>query len=180
MTRPALSPVPDPTTQSGPATGVSNLDTGAEQATVGALILAMPTVRQRILDAVRDDDFADPRCRFAVTTVRRMTAEGVPVDQVTLVGYVHRHALLAAGGPRVNLATWLAETCNLAPVPGSGTWYATAVVEASTRRKLAAAAGRIAAITEGGSVEEINQVVRQQQVVVNDLLGRLEVTAGGG
>ncbi|MGI8591451.1 MAG: DnaB-like helicase N-terminal domain-containing protein [Nakamurella sp.] len=134
--------------------GSSDSATGPEFATVGAIILAVAAVQDEALAIAQDDDFGDPRCAFVVGAIREMRAEHLPVDMVTIVGYVRRHSLLDGGAPRVNLASWLHEMTCAAPVPASAPWYADQVVEAAARRRAQHAAAAISAAAEGGSLAE--------------------------
>lgn len=150
--------------------------TAEEHATIGAVIMAATSVQDKALSIVRDDDFADPRCQFTVMVVRRMRAEDVPVDMLTLTGYVQRHALLANGAPRVSLASWLAEIASAAPVPASAPWYADQVVESAARRAAQHAAAAIAAAAEGGSLSDLLAVVTAELTAVTAAVERV----GGG
>lgn len=147
-----------------------------EQATIGALVLAAATVQDEVLSIVQDDDFADPRCRFTIGVVRRIRAELLPVDMVTVVGYVNRHALLEGGMPRVNLASWLHEMTCAAPVPASAGYYAELVVEAAARRRAQHAAQAITAAAEGDSLSDLLAVVTGELTAVTAAVERV----GGG
>lgn len=144
-----------------------------EQAVIGAVILASSSVQDRALSIVQDDDFADPRCRFTLGVVRRMRAENLPVDMVTVVGYVNRHALLEGGMPRVNLASWLHEMTCEAPVPASAPWYADQVVESAARRAAQHAATAIAAAAEGDSLSDLLAVVAGELTAVTAAVERV-------
>lgn len=147
-----------------------------EHATVGALVLAAAAVQDKVLSIVDDADFADPQCQFTIEVVRRMRTEMLPVDMVTIVGYVNRHALLEGGMPRVNLATWLHETTGAAPVPASAPWYADQVVEAAARRAAQHAATAIAEAAEGDSLSALLAVVTAELAAVTAAVERV----GGG
>ncbi len=147
-----------------------------EHATIGAVVLAASSVQDKALSIVDDDDFADPRCQFTMGVVRRMRTENLPVDMVTIVGYVNRHALLEGGAPRVNLATWLHETTGAAPVPASAAYYAELVVEAAARRRAQHAAQAIAGAAEGDSLSDLLAVVTGELTAVKAAVTRV----GGG
>jgi len=150
--------------------------TAEEHATIGAVILAAASVQDKVLSIVDDADFADPRCQFTVMVVRRMRAEDVPVDMLTLTGYVQRHALLANGAPRVSLASWLAEIADAAPVPASAPWYADQVVESAARRAAQYAGQRITAAAEGDSLADLQAIVTDELTTVTAAIERV----GGG
>ena len=150
--------------------------TAEEQATIGAVILAASSVQDRTLTIVQDDDFADPRCRFVIEVVRTMRAEHLPVDLVTLLGYVNRHALLDSGAPRGVLGSWLHEMTCAAPVPASAGYYAELVVEAAARRRAQEAVQAIASAAEGDSLSDLLAVVQAELAAVLVAVERV----GGG
>lgn len=156
--------------------GSSDTATGPEFATIGAVVLAASSIQDTVLGAVADDDFTDPRCHFVIGAIRRMRAEGLPVDMLTLTGYVQRHALLEGGMPRVNLASWLHETTCAAPVPASAPWYADLVVESAARRAAQYAGQRITAAAEGDSLADLRAVVTDESATVIAAIERV----GGG
>lgn len=144
----------------------------AEYATIGAVVLAAAPIQDTVLGIVRDDDFTDPRCKFTIGVVRRMRAEKLPVDMVTLVGYVHHHGLLA-GGPRVTLASWLSETADAAPVVASAGYYATMLVEEAARRAAQYAGRRIAAAAEDAALADLRSIVTDELTAVTAALARV-------
>lgn len=145
----------------------------AEVATVGALLIGPADV---ILALVRSADFLDRRCAFIVETAQRMVRENVPVDQVTLNGFVRRHGLLDAAAPRMLLASFLAEMVAVAPVPASGGWYAAQVVEAAVRRRSVVAGQRISRTAEDGALAELRTVLLAELAAVMAELDRAEVS----
>lgn len=147
-----------------------------EHATIGAVVLAAASVQDHVLAIVADDDFSDPRCQFLIEVVRTMRAEHLPVDLVTLLGYVNRHALLDSGAPRGVLGSWLHEMTCAAPVPTSAGYYAELVVEAAARRRAQHAATAIAAVAEGGSLADLLDVVTGELAAVTAAVERV----GGG
>lgn len=156
-------------------TAVETLDrtVEAENTVIGALLLAAPGLQSAALEELTDDDFTDLRCRFALTIARRMLAEGVPVDQVTLHAFVERHALLADGRLRGSLALWLADRTTAVPVPGSLPWYALTVIEQASRRRIVEAAQRVSEVAGVGSVTDVSAVVGTEMTAIAAALGRL-------
>lgn len=154
----------------GPVPSVS-----AEQVAVGALVQAAHGLRVAALDVVADDDFRDPLCVFTVRTVRRMVAEGVPVDPVVLVQFVARHNLMREAGIRCYYSVWLADltTASAVPVPGNVLWYCRAVVEQSTRLQIEEAAQEVVRVAGTGSVAEVSSVVGSEMTAMVAALGRL-------
>lgn len=144
---------------------------------VGAVLIARPEDQALILSVASAADFTDRRCAFVVSTAEQMLAQGVPIDQVTMPGFVVRYGLLATDQPRMLLATFLAEMVSAAPVPASGTWYAAQVVEAAARRRAAVAGERIARAAEGGAWDELRTVLLAELAAVMAELDRAEVVA---
>ncbi|WP_353647939.1 DnaB-like helicase N-terminal domain-containing protein [Nakamurella sp. A5-74] len=128
-----------------------DLSLAAEDATVGALVLAADGLRRNALMTLSDNDFQDRRCQFAVKTIRRMVAESVPVDLVTLPAFVERHGLLTDGALRGSLAVWLADRCSQVPTPASLPWYVLQVAENSVRREIGESGARLSAVTEAAT-----------------------------
>lgn len=160
---------------------VGDIDTDAaafaeEHAVVGALILAAQRVQDEVLTIVRNDDFADARCHFTVGVIRRMRSEQLPVDVVTLLGYVKRNALLDGDAPRGILASWLHEMISAAPVPASAGYYADLVVEQAARRAAENAATAISAAAQGDSLSDLLAIVRAALPAVTVAVERV----GGG
>lgn len=151
-----------------------------EQTVIGALLLAAPGLQSSALAELVDDDFTDLRCKFAFTTVRRMLAEGVPVDQVTLHAYVARHALLSDGRLRGSLALWLADRTSVVPVPANLPWYALTLIEAASRRQIAESGQRLAEVAEAGSIADVSTVVGVEMAAVVAALGRLRAVSTHG
>lgn len=154
----------------------SDTATDLEFATIGAVVLAVASVKDVVLSIVRDDDFSDPRCKFVVGVVRHMRATGLPVDQITLCGFVIRNGLLA-GGPRVNLASWLAEITSAVPVPASAPWYADGVVEAAARQRARWAATAIADAANDGALADLQSIVTTELNSVTAAVQRVRSVA---
>jgi len=155
----------------------------AERNTVGALLLAGYAVKVDILAIVRDDDFADPLCAATVKRVREMIRESMPVDAVTVAGYILRHGLVQD----VNgLATWKRNTIGSelhtmiseCPNPTSGSWYAGIVVEHSARRQAARFAQKLQGWASGASLEELRLAMWGEGRHVLDELARAEQVYG--
>lgn len=136
-----------------------SISLAAEQAVAGALFPASPALAAPVLDRLADNDIADPRCRFVVSTIRRMHADQVPVDEVTFAGYVERHALLDAGPQRQMLRTWVHEIASAAPIPMSLPYYASMVLEAAARRIADEGAAEVRRIVSGASLADLRAVV---------------------
>ncbi len=140
-------------------TEVESTATAAERAVAGCLLIAPRSLAGAQLDRLPDSAVADPRSRFVVSTVRRMHAESVPVDEVTFAGYVQRHALLAAGPQRTMLGTWIHEIASAAPIPMSLSYYIDMVLEGAARRTVAEGAGKLARIADEASMADLRAVI---------------------
>lgn len=145
----------------------------AEQTVIGALLLAAPGLQTAALDELTDDDFTDLRCRFAISTARRMVADGVPVDPATFCAYVNRHALLSDGALRGSLPLWAADLTISVPVAANLPWYVLALVEQASRRQIVEAGERIANVASVGSVVELSSVVGVAMTAMTVALERL-------
>ncbi|MDQ2845190.1 MAG: hypothetical protein M3Y77_02310 [Actinomycetota bacterium] len=172
MTAEAVAPPDIPHLQE-----TTDIASTAEYATVGAVALAASAIQDQVLGIVRDADFSDPRCKFTIGVIRRMRADNLPVDMVTVVGYVHRHSLLSGGIPRVNLASWLAEIADAAPVIASVGYYAELVVESAARRAATYAGQRVVAAAEGDSLADLLAIVCAELVSVMTAIERVGVLA---
>lgn len=166
-----LQSVAEPQADQNPVPPTTTTD---EYALIGAAVLATPAIRAVMLASYRPSDLSDPKCRFVDDLLRRMQAAGAPVDQITIMQFARRHGLLADGAPRIALGTWLAETIAAAPVPLSGTWYASAVVETSGRRTIRAVGAELERIADGASAAELDQVVAEQTRVATAAVARIK------
>lgn len=170
MTKPArnLRPAPEPAVDIPSAA-----DRESEYATIGALLIAGPATQAEILDAVADADYLSVQCQFLSSTARLMRADGVPVDAVTIAGFVASRGLLGPGAPRMNLSTFTHQMTDHAPVASSGTCYAAAVVEAAVRRCVSSAATRIVDAASAASVDDLAEVIESEFSSIRDALRRV-------
>jgi replicative DNA helicase len=165
-----LTAVPDPGPDLEPFA-----DSTAEQATIGALLLAGPTMQDRILRTARPDDFGDPHCWFVFGVAGLMHAEGRPVDTLTFVGYVDEHNLRqyswAPFWPtmRSDLSTWT----SMVPTTVNGPWYADQVVLGAARRRVWYG-GRAVAACAGADLDDLRTMVRRELTEILDVLDRAE------
>lgn len=149
-------------------------DITAERAVAGALLLATPMASTPVLDRLRDDDFTEPRCGFVVSAVRRMLAEGAPVDCVTVAAYVERHGLVKPGPSRANLRSFLAELTALetAPVVDHLAYYADAVIVQAARRRGFYGGERLARLAVGADLDEYREAAKAELLALLDSLDR--------
>lgn len=165
-------PAPAPAT--GPDPTITHLSD--ERLVVGAAILAAPEVRAEILGSYQPSDLADPRCRFVDGLMRRMQVDGVPVDLNTIPQYARRHGDISDGPPRMNLASWLVDaTCGL--VPGSGTFYAAAVIDNSARRVVRAAALELIRVAGAAGLDDLQAVLTEQLSTALEAVARAAAAA---
>lgn len=146
----------------------------AEHATVGALLLAAPSVQREILGIATAADFSDLRCRLIVDTANEMLAAGDPLDPVTLLGHVNREAKLAAGLPRAGLFSFVHELTRGVPVPVSGPWYASQVVERAARQKVWFAGERLLSVAGAAQLSQLRQVLTETFVAAIEAVNRAE------
>lgn len=133
----------------------------AEQAVVGASILAQVPTRRRVHEFMHNDDIADPGCRLLDSAMRRMDAEGIPVDPITLAAYIDEHQL--TGGLLLrHIRSTIAAITDSAPMPAHAVWYARQVVHTSCRRTLLAVSEQIALIARNAALDELDESVGAQ------------------
>lgn len=155
-------------------------DIAAERACAGALLLALPELSRPVLERLHDDDLADVRCRFVVTTVRRMLAEQVTPDTVTFASFVERHGLLEPGPARTHLRSWLSELANAAPAVASLGWYADAVIQRAARLRMVQAGREYQRAAAAGDIDVLGEVARTEYLAVADALDRTKSTTRAG
>jgi replicative DNA helicase len=92
------------------------------------LILDAPV---ELLQTLSEDDFTQPECRELFTAMKRVAAEGRPIDLVTLDADLSQHGTLeTVGGP-----TYLVETSQFVPTAANVGAYINIVQDAAARRK---------------------------------------------
>ena len=133
-----------------------------ERAVVGACIASKDITRREVHKIMVNSDLVDPLCRFVDGVMRRMDAEKVHVDAVTLPGFVRQYALAPTPAAASQLWVQVADLVDAAPVPAQATWYALNVVQASTRRALVAVALEIRRLAEDGALDALNEKVGEQ------------------
>lgn len=160
----------DPTSLTADPTG----ETSAEHAFAGSILIAgTPALAGEILASAGDEDLAEPFCRLVVATARRMHRECLPIDPVTLAGYVWQHGLLEPGPTRTRLASRLFSLANEAPVAASGTYYGLIVREHAACRTVAEVGRRLGALALGGPAD----LIEAAPALIDDLraaLARIE------
>lgn len=133
----------------------------AEDATVGALLLAADSLRVAALNLLSNGDFQDVHCKFVVRVIRRMVSSSVPVDIVTVPAFVEREGLRDESAPRGPLTVWLADRCSQVPTPASLPWYALEVAENSIRREIGESGARLSAVTQAATVSVLTVVAEE-------------------
>lgn len=149
-----------------------DLDLNAERAAVGGSILSSParTAVQRIM---RNADLTDPVCRVLDLAMRRMVAESVPVDQVTVPAFIEQHGM--AHGPHLRFIRSLThDVVAASPCPVAAPWHAAAVVQTATRREIAEAGRAIERLAELGPLESLREAVATQGRLAMAAIGRAE------
>lgn len=131
----------------------STADT-AELAVIGAMLAPPPLdVLRAAVARLESRDFGNVRARFLFDVVVRMASAGIPPDLVSVPGFVRQHAIELPTLLTRHLATVCHEIATAAPVPASLGFYVDLVLMESARRRLNAAARRLAAIADAGDAE---------------------------
>lgn len=133
----------------------SNADT-AELAVIGAMLAPPPLdVLRAAVARLESRDFGNVRARFMFDVIVRMAADGVAPDLVSLPGYVRQHAIELPTLLTRHLATACHEIAGAAPVVASLGYYVDLVLMEAARRRLDAAARRLAAIAAAGDADTV-------------------------
>lgn len=144
------------------ATGSTSDDTSlaAERSYLGALLWCDAADARQCMALVKDDDLGDPFLRTLHSIIRRMLAEGVPVDATTVPAYARRHALIESPNLRM-LSSRIAEMASNAPVGVTVTFHAGIVAEEGIRRRGADECARLARIYLGADIDAVPAAVEQ-------------------
>ncbi|CAM3313683.1 DUF3987 domain-containing protein [Stackebrandtia soli] len=112
----------------------------AEQAVLGAVMLAPDALTTVRAVGVADDTWSEPRHAIVWQAITATADSGAPVDPITVVHRLHDTGeLRQAGG-----APYVHDLIAACPTPASAEHYATIVSDAATRRRAETAAVRIA------------------------------------
>lgn len=131
-----------------------------------------------MLDSCENDDFAETPLRFIVSQVREMADRGLPVDQVTLAGYVASNAKIGAGAPRMKFIGYVADLASEVPVPANGPFYLALVREDNARRIARLAGERLIEIAQDASLRDLKAAVRRTCVTAVKAIVRAESVVG--
>lgn len=130
-----------------------------EHATIGALILASDRVRALMLGMLTDNDITQPKCLFLLDTIRNMVNEQVPVNEVTIAGYISSRGLMRPGAPRIAASSLIHQMVTSAPTPYTGPWYAALAVEARARRTVRYGGLELVRVADAGSFTELKGII---------------------
>jgi replicative DNA helicase len=123
-------------------------DVEAEQATLGGCLIDREAI-WRVATIVQPDDFYREAHRLIFTAMRDLARQGRPADFLLLTGYLEDRELLE----QVGGASYLTGLVSVVPAAAHVEHYAARVAGTSQRRRLIAAAGRIAALAYDPEVE---------------------------
>jgi len=113
-------------------------DVPAEQAVLGSVLIS-PEALAAVDEVLVAEDFYQPRHQVIWDAVRKVAAEGVPVDALTV-----NDTLLKAGDlSRIGGTTYLHTLIEAVPVAASASYYAAIVLEKATLRRLVQGGTRI-------------------------------------
>lgn len=146
----------------------------AERALIGALLLLPVSRVHSVLGSIEDEDFSSPPLRIVVQAIRRLAAEGAPVDTVAVQVHL-RSAGDVSAASMGNLSLLLAELVSVdtVPLPEAVDLYASAVVEEAVRRKLVDLAAGVQDLAVQGPREHISDHVSALASLMRDATRRL-------
>jgi replicative DNA helicase len=115
----------------------------AEQALIGAMLISPSALA--LLDIVDDDhDLTQPALQKVIRAIRRLVADGAPVDHITVLCELRRTGESVTAAGQTSVGQLLTEYAESAPVPASASWYARGILEASLRRRVFECGTRLA------------------------------------
>ncbi|MEU6858559.1 DUF3987 domain-containing protein [Glycomyces sp. NPDC046736] len=126
----------------------------AEKSVLGA-VLINPSVFAGVAAVVSAGSFDEPRHGLVWEAVSALTAEGAPVDAITVAARLAAEGTLAkiGGGP------YLHDLLQAVPTAANATYYARIVADAAKRRDLAAVSTRIGQYAKEGQHRDLGEVV---------------------
>lgn len=117
-------------------------DLDAEQAYVGALLLAPQSGKRHVLQLLAGGDFYRPAHATIHAAVAAMLDRGEAIDPITLTAHLQQAGTLALAGGR----DYLHACVHATPVAANADWYAERITRLALRRALIGAGTRIAAM----------------------------------
>jgi replicative DNA helicase len=133
-------------------------DAVAEQSVLGAMLISRDAITE-IADILDGGDFYRPAHETIYRTILDLTAQGSPVDAITVNDALTKIGEITRTGGHAYTHT-LATTV---PSASSGAYYAEIVAHAATRRRLTAAGRKIQDLaTSGGDVDELVETARRE------------------
>lgn len=118
-----------------PAPGSVEMD----KAVLSCVMQAPEATMGAALELLQPEDFSTEACSLLFDILRGMTARSEPVDPVSVTSVLHRQGVLERmGGP-----AFISECYTASPNPGHVRHYAGQVLEASKRRQVIKAAGKL-------------------------------------
>ena len=145
----------------------------AEWDFVGAL-MHQPAARVLSLAGmVRADDLADPRVAVIYSGVVSVAATGRTPDPATVDGYL-REAGMVRGSDRAAVIALIVDLYANVPLPDAVESYARYVVQEAVRRRVAAAATRLAQASDHSTLDGLVAVVADEAAAIVAACSRLD------
>lgn len=144
-----------------------------ERALIGSLLhLPIADVRQ-VRDCFERDDLDDPRLRTVVDLIDDCVRRDIRPDPVTVFAAGQTTGIVPAAGLNA-LGKLLQDVHADVPHPKWARMYATAVVEASVRRRIIATSQRLLQAADGDSWESVTDVARSECEAVLAAVARMD------
>jgi replicative DNA helicase len=144
----------------------------SERSYVGAL-LHLPAARV-IVEArqVRDDDLTDPRLRIVYRLAVDLASAGTDPDPARVHGHARTTGTVTSSDLPA-LTALLVDLHSEVPLPGAVTSYGRAIVEASVRRRITAAAERWTRAADDAPLDVLTRLVTDETAAVAEAVDRL-------
>jgi replicative DNA helicase len=149
-----------------------NLD--AEKSILGAVLID-ENVLTRVSDALKADDFYDPRHERIFAAMIRLYERHQPVDLLTLSDELKKQDHLEEAGG----TDYISELTNQVPTAAHAESYAEIIVQNAMRRRLITASGTIAelAFDESKESAELLENAEQELFAISDKAGKKDMVS---
>lgn len=136
----------------------------AEQATIGAMMTS-PQALAEVVEVVKGEDFYRPSHETIFKAVADLFTGGHPVDPTTVAIELDKRSQLV----RIGGAGYLLDLQQTCPTAASGSYYAKAVVEKATRRRLLSFGVRCQQLAHAGDHDDIDAVLAQAEQFLKEV-----------
>lgn len=138
----------------------------AEAAVLGCVLRGGPDQARAVLGLLEQDCWSVPQHAHVAAAARALLARGEPVDPVTVLGQLRRQGVESARTASTDAGVLLVELCQAAPCVSNVGHYARIVLEHAYRRRVQAAALRLAGAAENADLTDLCDLVAAEHVAV--------------